>query len=381
MPSRAGPESAEAGRARPRPAISHVGARAATSRLTFPAGDLYLRPALPAGPRAGERRGAPRHGHPGAARARPRRAPSLPAAQPGDARADRRDRGAHRRRRARGRRASRARRSPTGARSGRRARPRVLRRAVHVLLAREAEFVAVIRRETGQTRESRSSRPSSSPPATRSTSTRSARSASSPIARVPVHLMKTKKLRIAYQPLGVVGIVTPWNFPFMLSLNPTVQALVAGNAVLLKPSEATPHSGQLVEELLPRRRAARGRAPVPPRRRRDRARARRGRLRQDLVHRQRRAPGAGRRGLRPPADSLHARARRQGPDGRLRRRRPRARRGGRRVRRLRERRPGLRLDRARLRRRRGRRRVRPQGRREDGGAAPGQRAARPTSAR
>jgi succinate-semialdehyde dehydrogenase/glutarate-semialdehyde dehydrogenase len=64
-----------------------------------------------------------------------------------------------------------------------------------------------------------------------------------------VHLLKTKKLKLSYRPLGVVGIITPWNFPFILSLNPTAQALVAGNAVLLKPSEITPFSGRLVEQL------------------------------------------------------------------------------------------------------------------------------------
>jgi succinate-semialdehyde dehydrogenase/glutarate-semialdehyde dehydrogenase len=48
----------------------------------------------------------------------------------------------------------------------------------------------------------------------------------------------------------VVGIITPWNFPFMLAFNPTVQALVAGNAVVLKPSEVTPFSGLLVREVL-----------------------------------------------------------------------------------------------------------------------------------
>jgi acyl-CoA reductase-like NAD-dependent aldehyde dehydrogenase len=66
---------------------------------------------------------------------------------------------------------------------------------------------------------------------------------------VPVHLLKTKKLKLTYRPLGVVGIITPWNFPFILSLNPTVQALMAGNAVVLKPSEATPLSGRLVADL------------------------------------------------------------------------------------------------------------------------------------
>ena len=66
---------------------------------------------------------------------------------------------------------------------------------------------------------------------------------------VPLHLFKTKKLRITHHPLGVVGIITPWNFPFILALNPTVQALIAGNAVVLKPSEVAPDSGRLVAEL------------------------------------------------------------------------------------------------------------------------------------
>jgi succinate-semialdehyde dehydrogenase/glutarate-semialdehyde dehydrogenase len=127
-------------------------------------------------------------------------------------------------------------------------RARVLRRAVRVLLAREAEFVEVIRRETGK--------PEAEALGVEVLAACDALSYYARRARriladrtVPVHLMKTKKLRIAYRPLGVVGIVTPWNFPFLLSLNPSAQALVAGNAVLLKPSEATPQSGQLVEEL------------------------------------------------------------------------------------------------------------------------------------
>jgi succinate-semialdehyde dehydrogenase/glutarate-semialdehyde dehydrogenase len=64
-----------------------------------------------------------------------------------------------------------------------------------------------------------------------------------------MHLLRTKKLLIAYRPLGVIGIITPWNGPFILSLNPTVQALMAGNAVVLKPSEVTPFSGRLVGDL------------------------------------------------------------------------------------------------------------------------------------
>ncbi|MEE2961648.1 MAG: aldehyde dehydrogenase family protein [Myxococcota bacterium] len=58
-----------------------------------------------------------------------------------------------------------------------------------------------------------------------------------------------KTLHINYHPLGVVGVISPWNGPFILSLGPVAQALMAGNAVLLKPSEVTPRSGGLVGKL------------------------------------------------------------------------------------------------------------------------------------
>ena len=53
-----------------------------------------------------------------------------------------------------------------------------------------------------------------------------------------------------YRPLGVVGIITPWNGPFSLAINPTVQAILAGNAVILKPSEVSPHSSEWAARLL-----------------------------------------------------------------------------------------------------------------------------------
>ena len=51
------------------------------------------------------------------------------------------------------------------------------------------------------------------------------------------------------EPLGVVGIISPWNYPFILSMTPVLTALFGGNAVLLKPSEHTPYSGLLAEDL------------------------------------------------------------------------------------------------------------------------------------
>ncbi len=56
--------------------------------------------------------------------------------------------------------------------------------------------------------------------------------------------------RILYQPVGVVGIISPWNYPFNLAIVPLVAALAAGNRVMLKPSELTPRTSELLAELL-----------------------------------------------------------------------------------------------------------------------------------
>lgn len=55
---------------------------------------------------------------------------------------------------------------------------------------------------------------------------------------------------VQYEPLGVIGIIAPWNYPFMLPLSPSITALLAGNAVVLKPSEFTPASALEIEKLL-----------------------------------------------------------------------------------------------------------------------------------
>ena len=52
------------------------------------------------------------------------------------------------------------------------------------------------------------------------------------------------------QPLGVVGVVSPWNYPVQLSLGPVITALAAGNRVMLKPSELTPQTSALLATLI-----------------------------------------------------------------------------------------------------------------------------------
>ncbi|GLQ86639.1 coniferyl aldehyde dehydrogenase [Dyella flagellata] len=54
------------------------------------------------------------------------------------------------------------------------------------------------------------------------------------------------------QPLGVVGIIVPWNYPLFLAVGPLVDALVAGNRVMVKMSEFTPRFSQLFAELVAR---------------------------------------------------------------------------------------------------------------------------------
>ncbi|MCQ4260750.1 coniferyl aldehyde dehydrogenase [Stutzerimonas stutzeri] len=56
--------------------------------------------------------------------------------------------------------------------------------------------------------------------------------------------------KVEYQPLGVVGIIVPWNYPLYLAVGPMIGALAAGNRVMLKMSESTPATGRLLKDLL-----------------------------------------------------------------------------------------------------------------------------------
>ncbi|HTV60568.1 MAG TPA: aldehyde dehydrogenase family protein [Verrucomicrobiae bacterium] len=68
---------------------------------------------------------------------------------------------------------------------------------------------------------------------------------------VPHHsmAMKAKRAWLEYAPRGVIAIISPWNFPFSIPMTEAMAALVAGNGVILKPSEMTPWSGALVGDM------------------------------------------------------------------------------------------------------------------------------------
>ncbi len=56
--------------------------------------------------------------------------------------------------------------------------------------------------------------------------------------------------RIIYEPKGVVLIISPWNFPVNLTLGPLVSAIAAGNCVMIKPSEMTPHTSACMKRII-----------------------------------------------------------------------------------------------------------------------------------
>lgn len=71
-----------------------------------------------------------------------------------------------------------------------------------------------------------------------------------PKSRHVMLALRPGSAKIHYQPLGVVGIIAPWNYPFQLAVSPLATALAAGNRVMLKPSEYTPHTSALLARLL-----------------------------------------------------------------------------------------------------------------------------------
>jgi len=67
----------------------------------------------------------------------------------------------------------------------------------------------------------------------------------------PIVALPGSSHRVA-EPLGVVAIISPWNYPIQLLLSPAAGAIAAGNSVVLKPSEIAPHTSTVITELIHR---------------------------------------------------------------------------------------------------------------------------------
>ncbi|MBI4513041.1 MAG: aldehyde dehydrogenase family protein [Gemmatimonadetes bacterium] len=68
--------------------------------------------------------------------------------------------------------------------------------------------------------------------------------------KVSTGWLLTRRALVEYEPYGVVAAITPWNYPFLINMSALASALAAGNAVVLKPSEATPLVGRKTTELV-----------------------------------------------------------------------------------------------------------------------------------
>jgi acyl-CoA reductase-like NAD-dependent aldehyde dehydrogenase len=126
----------------------------------------------------------------------------------------------------------------------------LLRRLRDVLFARRQEIAEVITREAGKPRvESLLSEVM----LILDTADYYARTAPKMLRpeRVPHHSLavKAKSGWLQYEPWGVLGVISPWNYPISIPFGVLIPAIVAGNAVVLKPSELTPWCGALVGEL------------------------------------------------------------------------------------------------------------------------------------
>ncbi|MCU0467984.1 MAG: aldehyde dehydrogenase family protein [Arcicella sp.] len=65
----------------------------------------------------------------------------------------------------------------------------------------------------------------------------------------PMNMIGTSA-HVKFEPKGVCLIISPWNYPFNLSIKPLVQAIAAGNTVILKPSEMIPHTSALINKMI-----------------------------------------------------------------------------------------------------------------------------------
>ena len=108
------------------------------------------------------------------------------------------------------------------------------------LLDNEERVLDTMQAETGKVRADASNEPGYLADLINFYGTRAASFIGEESVRPHTPLLASKKLRVQYRPYPVVGIISPWNFPLILSLGDSIPALQAGCAVVIKPSEFTP---------------------------------------------------------------------------------------------------------------------------------------------
>ena len=125
-------------------------------------------------------------------------------------------------------------------------RLRVLRSAVQVMQRRRGELADLISREGGKPIVEAAINDVGNATLTVDWVARAGLKYLSPERLADMQLVKYKTHWILYRPLGVVGVISPWNFPLAIPIGEVSQAVAAGNGVVLKPSEHTPLAGDAI---------------------------------------------------------------------------------------------------------------------------------------
>jgi acyl-CoA reductase-like NAD-dependent aldehyde dehydrogenase len=132
-------------------------------------------------------------------------------------------------------------------------RARYLRRAAQVLLDQSDEVAELLTREQGKPRlESYTMELLPTIDALHWIANDGPRILADERIPYPQLLLKQKKSKFVYEPIGVVGVIAPWNYPWSIPFGEVAIALMAGNGVVLKPASLTPIIGQRIQEIFER---------------------------------------------------------------------------------------------------------------------------------
>lgn len=139
---------------------------------------------------------------------------------------------------------------PAWAATSMKARAAIVQRALEIVLTKQDEIIDTVVAETGKARTDAMTMEVFSVADSLCYYAKNAGEFLAPRKRKVHGVMGiAKQLRIVYKPLGVIGLITPWNGPFVLVMNQAVQAILAGNTVVAKGSEVTPFSAKLAETI------------------------------------------------------------------------------------------------------------------------------------
>jgi acyl-CoA reductase-like NAD-dependent aldehyde dehydrogenase len=126
-------------------------------------------------------------------------------------------------------------------------RARYMRRAADVLLAEADELAELLTREQGKPRvESYSMEILPTVDLLKWCADNGPEILADEKIPFPQAFLKTKRAKFAYEPIGVVGVIAPWNYPWAIPFGEVAIALMAGNGVVLKPASLTPMIGERI---------------------------------------------------------------------------------------------------------------------------------------